>query len=169
MKTKTQLQKDSNLYSKFAVIVREDNFDNAGDAEFKESEYFNGFEDAYIAYVNEVAKIKNLATNSEYKGVEFCAILDDDFGFEEIDSEIYIVVYEPTDFGKILLCRIQNRGFVSAEIIDKNTKYFGNDDRRFAPKSYVFDTQKEAIQYIYDTLLYISLEDAEDILNGLLT
>lgn len=151
----------------FVVNVRENNYDNTGDANYSKSETFSNLRDAYSFYDKELKNIKTFETESQFKEVEFILNDDNDI-FEVLDSETYNREYSKKEYGKYILhYKPSNNGAsgFKVEKINSKTNFYVNDDKRFSVKSEIHNTQKEVINRIYKLMLYNSMEEAKEMFN----
>lgn len=151
----------------FVVVVKEDNYDNTGDAIYRTEEKYDNLEDAFKAYKAEVKNIENIDYGCDYKEIALVLYSEDGDVIDDVLSSLYNNNYDK-DHGKYLLCYFpKNNGvrIAKVELIDKSTKFISSDDSRYGLKTEIHDTKEDVIKAIYDKSLYISMDEAEEIFN----
>ena len=154
-----------NETSFFIVNTKEDNFENVDNPNYSESKIFENLEEAFDYFSQQVTYIETFETESEYKEVELI-LNDENDVFEVLDSEKYEAKYSKEDYGKYILHYLPKNNGISVskiEIINENTQFYVNEDKRFSIKSEICDTKQAVIEAIYHNSLYISKAEAEEI------
>lgn len=153
--------------TKFVVSIREDYYENTGDANLSENLEFDNLEDAYNEYQNQLSIIKDIETDySEFRNIELNAWDEDDYEMENLIEDTYKLDYSEEDYGQYRLSyRTSNNGIegIRVEVIDERTKFETSAEGRFSTKIKQFATKKEVIDFIWAEKLNISKEDAEEI------
>lgn len=170
MKTLTELHEKLNSLQldnpTFLVTIHEDEYENTSDPNHYGNDSFDSIEDAYEDYLNELKDISSFVSDSEYKQVEIVAITEDG-NYEVLDSETYVQQYSAEDYGKYLISYLPtNNGIkcIEVNIIDAYTKFQVSADGRYSTKFQIEDTKEDAVKFIYEKSLYLSMEDVAEML-----
>lgn len=153
--------------SKFTVVVKEDYYENTGDANLSEINEYDNLEEAFNAYQTELSNIDSIDTDcSEFKNIELNAWDEDNYEMEELLSDSYELDYKEEDYGQYRVSyRLTNNGIegILIEVINERTKFETSSEGRFSTKIVQFETKEEVIDFIWSEKLYISKDDAEEI------
>lgn len=166
MKTLNELQNQVNGMNvenaTFSVTVKEDEYENASDANYLESNAYDSLEEAHNVYVKE-SNQNHFESDSEYREVEL--VISNEDIFEVLESCTFSIEYTTEAYGKFLISyRPTNNGIegVSVEKIDSDTKFQVSSQNRFGTKFEVKDTKNEVVLFIYNSMGNISMSDASE-------
>lgn len=165
MKTLKEINEELKGYDNltYLVSVIENDYENTEDPNNEESASFDNLEEAYNEFIKETLN-DCLETGSEYKSIELLAV-NHEF-FKVLEDFVIKQEFTKEDYGKKIVWYVPKNNGVNIgkiETINEHTKWATCKDDRFSLKFEIFDNKKEAIEFIYNKSLYISMKEAKEI------